>query len=429
MHRDEEKKRRKNSDEQRRFEFCEVCRLNQNQGRRHKFFPSHKSSLSKFLAHFQSKLSDVKFFLKTPMPLRPEHAHQNRLWCVFCNCDIEERDSAFACGNAINHLASGEHWKKLKEFMWKHGGGTDQIDLFRITEADFAKWERKCSLLKKETAKGVSIGPVVGPSKNIHKEPNDENVDSFRNSSVESFNSHIANDVVPLHSYTNEGIQVSTSSVSMAGPSLRDMSAAIQVGNLRGFNSPGVLATNGSSYDYPNNGSALLGERSSNGQSISPGLVHLTQISNRNPTEGNVHTGAPPPWFDATNGNQLDLAGNQEPGNLVSSKARKASNLNMKRVGAAWAEKRRREMELEKKGELVGNNFDANWLPNFGRVWQTGTRKESRKEFRMENKASLQADNQSETPVRLQPYVSKRMRGDTTNLLPDNSSLKDAIDE
>lgn len=41
--------------------------------------------------------------------------------------------------NAVGHLASEEHWKRVKGFMWKYGGGMDRVDLFRITEADFAK--------------------------------------------------------------------------------------------------------------------------------------------------------------------------------------------------------------------------------------------------------------------------------------------------
>lgn len=42
-------------------------------------------------------------------------------------------------GKAIEHLASGEHWKRVKGFMWKYGGGMDRVDLFRIAEGDFAK--------------------------------------------------------------------------------------------------------------------------------------------------------------------------------------------------------------------------------------------------------------------------------------------------
>lgn len=78
------------------FEFCAVCKLNHDQGRRHNFFPNHKKSLSSFLSRFQSKLSDVRYFLKNPSLLRPEHASRNRLWCVFCDSDIDEVGSSFA---------------------------------------------------------------------------------------------------------------------------------------------------------------------------------------------------------------------------------------------------------------------------------------------------------------------------------------------
>ncbi|KAL2553527.1 putative LRR receptor-like serine/threonine-protein kinase [Forsythia ovata] len=106
--------------------------------------------------------------------------------------------------------------------------------------------------------------------------------------------------------------------------------------------------------------------------------------------------------------------------NEESSSQGRSSKLNPKRVGAAWAERRKKELELEKKGELVTNNFDANWLPNFGSVWQSGTRKESRKDFHMENKTSLKVESQSEKPISLQPYISKRMRTMREENTPDN---------
>ncbi|KAH6785786.1 hypothetical protein C2S51_038241 [Perilla frutescens var. frutescens] len=140
------------------------------------------------------------------------------------------------------------------------------------------------------------------------------------------------------------------------------------------------------------------------------GLVNLTQIPStaKVALEGNVHTGASPPWLDATKGDQLNPARRPEMKETVSSRAGK-SKLNPKRVGAAWAERRKLELEMERRGERVNNNFDANWLPNFGRVWQSGTRKKSRKEFQMENKATQEADNQSEALIPVQPYISKRM--------------------
>lgn len=41
--------------------------------------------------------------------------------------------------NAINHLASADHLKNLKHFLWKYGGGMDHLDSFRILEPDVAK--------------------------------------------------------------------------------------------------------------------------------------------------------------------------------------------------------------------------------------------------------------------------------------------------
>lgn len=41
--------------------------------------------------------------------------------------------------NAINHLASADHLKNLKHFLWKYGGAVDRLDTFRILEADVAK--------------------------------------------------------------------------------------------------------------------------------------------------------------------------------------------------------------------------------------------------------------------------------------------------
>lgn len=77
-------------------------------------------------------------------------------------------------------------------------------------------------------------------------------------------------------------------------------------------------------------------------------------------------------------------------------------------MGAAWAEKRKIELELERRGEIVTRNCDENWLPNFGRVWQSGSRKESRKEFEME-KQKLPKVESPEMSVQIQPYISKRM--------------------
>ncbi|KMZ58272.1 hypothetical protein ZOSMA_78G00400 [Zostera marina] len=129
------------------FEFCKVCKLNNNQGRKHKYFPTHAKKVASLLSRFLQKLSDVKFFLTNPSFLLPNLAERGRLWCVFCELDLSDVGSTFVCGNVIYHLASVEHLKSVKSFLSKNGGGTDRTDSFRLIEFDVLKWEKKCKEL------------------------------------------------------------------------------------------------------------------------------------------------------------------------------------------------------------------------------------------------------------------------------------------
>lgn len=169
-----------------------------------------------------------------------------------------------------------------------------------------------------------------------------------------------------------------------------------------------------SSDGYSCNKAVLDNGKVVSGESGQQGIQMLTRISFV-PAEnggGNVHSGAPPPWFETTEGVQMHPK--LVLGDLVShsNKSGKNKKLNPKRVGAAWAEKRKIEMEMEKRGEIVRNECDANWLPNFGRVWQSGSRRESRKEFEKEKQELSNVEAQPEMPIKIQPYVSKRMRMD-----------------
>ena len=145
---------------------------------------------------------------------------------------------------------------------------------------------------------------------------------------------------------------------------------------------------------------------------FSSGLKSLTQVTSILTVDagGNVHSGAPPPWLEAADQTLLNDHVKPALRSFISSdKSQKSRKLNPKRVGAAWAEKRKMELEKEKRGEIVKSDFDTNWLPNFGRVWQSGSRKESRKEFEIEKQKFLKVESHSEMPIKIQPYISKRM--------------------
>ncbi|KAK9117562.1 hypothetical protein Sjap_016509 [Stephania japonica] len=419
------------------FEFCAVCKLNHDQGRGHKYLPSHTKSLTTFLSRFLQKLSDVRFFLKSPTLLRPEHASRNLLWCVFCDSDVQELDSLFACGNAIRHLASSEHLKNLKDFLWKHGGGMHRVDAFRVSESDFTNWEKRCVSLKDTpaaTSIGRSYGPSMGPLKDIHTDVSSDYRDSFEQSSSQCFISNVSNGFLPLQDFTRERIQVSQSSVhdSASCSRVQEEATGLPVGMVGSGNFMNGLKANGDDQclmDLGRNSSlsrTTCSEmvhqfgRNVTGNSSDQVLQSLTHISLPvGESSGNVHSGAPPPWLGGYGDNQLNLA---SISGFLSKNSRKTSKLNPKRVGAAWAEKRKIELEMERRGELSPNNLNADWLPNFGRVWQFGSRKESRKEFEMEKTKSVTVDNISETPIKLQPYVSKRMRRNADGRVGDAHS-------
>ncbi|BBM97933.1 hypothetical protein MPTK1_1g09570 [Marchantia polymorpha subsp. ruderalis] len=143
-----------------------------------------------------------------------------------------------------------------------------------------------------------------------------------------------------------------------------------------------------------------------------------------NPGEGNVHSGAIPPWIrhDTGQKSQLPASVSHHLGSslpLSRTQERKLAKLrNPNRVGAAWAEQRRAEMEREHAGEVVEKSVpgSATWLPNFGRVWQSGSRRETRKEFESEKRSERKKRSRGESRrtildnTKLRPYVSKRQR-------------------
>ncbi|XP_039131210.1 TITAN-like protein isoform X2 [Dioscorea cayenensis subsp. rotundata] len=422
------------------FEFCDVCNLNHDHGRRHKYLPSHLRALSSLFSRFHSKLSDLRFFLKNPVPLRPEHSALNRIWCVFCRLDIQELYSLFACENAIEHMAGEEHLKNLKNFLWKYGGGMDRVDSFRVSESDLSKWKKECELSKCVAPLSASkhpIGPVPGPSKDIQFEHESGHTDSFDNNSLISFNSSTSLNVMPLQSHTYqeywkcfpEGSEATTAHAApmfASSPSLGVLgSVSLPSTRLQGvsMNDSGnqvpyisINRNDLAAHSLPSGEDQRKFSRD-NSNNVTQKLTRIPLCSNGNLE--NVHTGGAPPWLLSSEENDVNLASKRclldNIGSSTAAQNGRSKKLNPKRVGAAWAEKRRLELELEKQGKITQKPHDANWLPNFGRVWQAGTRKESRKEFEKEKRELSEKDQQSDTSFIVQPYLSKRMRTGSSN--------------
>ncbi|CAM8929593.1 unnamed protein product [Rhodiola kirilowii] len=386
------------------FEFCKVCNRHHQDGNRHKYFPKHLTSLSTYLSKFQSKLSDVRFFLKNPTFLSTPREIGSGVCSAILKLTrpivLSPGTVVCHCSNAICHLASASHLKSLKSFLWKNGGCTDQVDSFVIPEAELTKWKRQCDSLQKgslssgEASKGSAL---YGPSNDIHNE-----IDSFPIISLDynTKSTHGLNTsdgvVMPLHRYTTETSQVWASQMDqtvrfMSGYHQNGVSSAIQPGSQSDLSSSGLTQNT----DYQS-------------------FQRIPSVSEE--AVGNVHTGAPPPWLESINNQDTLVQGSEKDLVIPSSKkSKKCRKLNPKRVGAAWAEKRKIEIEMEKRGLISAENVDDSWLPNFGRVWQTGSRKESKKEFELEKPKVAEICSQLEIPIKIEPYVSKKMRTDGTS--------------
>ncbi|XP_021775880.1 TITAN-like protein [Chenopodium quinoa] len=425
--RDEKKMKKKVDDKPSEYEFCKLCRINHNQGRRHNFFPRHTNSLSSLFTRFHQKLSIVKSSLRNPSFVLSSSDSPDHLWCIFCDSDIVESDSAFVCGNLIEHLASEDHLKNLKHFLWKYGGGMNKVDSFRITEDELAEWKKRCAVLKKDAP----------PSRSSHGQSNDiqtnyEIINTSNINNIPFLESRLSKDVMPLQYATNENYQVYHSDISQAGEvssSAHDLASHttwtpehhMETQSLTCMSQSRQQPLVSSMKDFF--ADALVKTRVCQKQSIASrepfteGYHSLSRISceGMDVKNENVHSGARPPWlegFEACNEHEQSRGPKV---NVTEKNSKKTNKLNPKRVGAAWAEKRKLELEMEKRGEIIANSSDANWLPNFGGVWQSGSRKESMKGFKKEKLNVPKAESKVESETKLHPYISKRMRQGTND--------------
>eukprot|EP00258_Populus_trichocarpa_P026521 XP_024442540.1 TITAN-like protein isoform X2 [Populus trichocarpa] len=269
----------------------------------------------------------------------------------------------------------------------------------------------------------------VGPTKDIL---NHEHINNFENNSLGNVNLNISNGVMPLHNTIEYQISNSGfSAVANVGPSMYCVVSTLPLNAHSGtcLCNPNDLTANwNSQHSFPynsincapnlGNGQVYQGERSVHGVSSLWGshnipqvpamalqLAGVTLVPALTPqmAGGNVHTGAPP-WFEATQENQLNIQVTPISSRsvLVANKSGKAHKLNQKRgllgqKGERW------------RWQVVKSDCDANWPPNFGRVWQHGSQKESRKEYESEKQKLPNVESHTEMPVRIQPYISKHM--------------------
>ncbi|MCO5547026.1 hypothetical protein L7F22_000467 [Adiantum nelumboides] len=368
------------------FEHCKVCRFSHNRGKAHRYSTTHKQRLDSHLSKALLKIRDLSFFLSNPTFLRPSDRALNSFWCSFCDITITEIDSTFACSNTLRHLASALHLDAVRNFWYENGAEAEKRHLYSIELEELAKWEDACKAL---SAASASVELAHGVVNNIPSACSTSVGTYFDTVSVACCTNSHTSDPLPLYKEENSCYNA-----------IDNRSLAV----ANGCNISGTVL------DTEIYGASAMMCNSNLEQHL--GLTCIRVPSG--PGGGNVHNGAPPPWLQIS-GSKTDCAVHALQNcsaTLSRSKERQLKKMrNPKRVGAAWADKRRVEMQREAVGHSLqrGSQVDKEWLPNFGGVWQSGSRRETRKEFEAERSISLESFNPASRKT-IQPYVSKRQR-------------------
>ncbi|XP_076867192.1 centrosomal AT-AC splicing factor isoform X2 [Brachyhypopomus gauderio] len=326
--------------------YCAVCRRTDFSGKGHIYGKSHRSRLKVVLVKFMEKVKEARRSIKRPQVVKFDFSqHDSRFWCYCCGLevrrDVADGSVAVLHGGLLEHMSTREHRTNTHAFWWRHKAEPKLREKFIITEEEIERFkaevaksadqyeEKEDTLIKEQAA--------IIRSQEKHR--------------LEVLQSLIEPESELPHA-AEQGQQVSEQTACMSS----------DVGGSFGGSSRESREQAGPSYEDP-----FL-------QSQWAELGHgLTFIGHQDSGSGNVHTGAMPPWL-LVEPDEEGVANQQEIGPslqefLKHKEQEKLKKLPANRVGANFDH---------------GSNTDADWLPSFGRVWNSGRRWQSRHQFRQE---------------------------------------------
>ncbi|XP_075960471.1 centrosomal AT-AC splicing factor [Anarhichas minor] len=320
--------------------YCAVCKQTTFTGKGHNFGKNHQSRLRVVLLKFLEKVKEARRTLKKPQVEKFDCTQQKKtFWCYCCGREVERNvtdgNMTVLYGGLLEHMATPEHRKNTHKFWWENKADPKFRDKVIITEEETERF-------KAEVEKALES--FVEEEDEFLKRQADK-IRAQEKHRQEVFQSLLEHDAEPE---------------LFNGPNGTDVSAEDAVSSQ--FTPQGSDHQAGSSFVE----SMVKAPRAAAGQG-------LTFIGYQDSNTGNVHTGALPPWLQ------------QDP--LEGTSAAHPE------IGPSLQEfLKQKEQEKLKKlpPNRVGANFDhsshtdANWLPSFGRVWNSGRRWQSRHQFRQE---------------------------------------------
>ncbi|XP_034548710.1 coiled-coil domain-containing protein 84 [Notolabrus celidotus] len=323
--------------------YCDICRQTTFDGKTHIFGKNHQSRLRVVLLKFLEKVKEARRTLKKPQVEKFDcTVHKQTFWCYCCGLEVERNvtdgNMTVLYGGLLEHMATQEHKKSTHKFWWDNKADPKLRDKFIITQEETDRFKAEV-----ENALGSFV----------------ENEDEFIKQQADRIRAQEKN--------RQEVLQ-----------SLLERDAEPEFFN--GFNGADVSAEEAASSQFtPQRSDQQAGSSSMETVvEVPPAAAGqgLTFIGYQDSSNiGNVHTGAVPPWLqedplEGTSGAAAQSEiGPSLQGFLKHKEQEKLRKLPPNRVGANFDH---------------SSQTDANWLPSFGRVWNSGRRWQSRHQFRQE---------------------------------------------
>ncbi|KAM7017617.1 centrosomal AT-AC splicing factor [Tautogolabrus adspersus] len=323
--------------------YCAICRQTTFNGKGHIFGKNHQSRLRVVLLKFLEKVKEARRTLKKPQVEKFDCTqHKQKFWCYCCDLEVERNvtdgNMTVLYGGLLEHMATQEHKKNTHKFWWENKADPKYRDKFIIAEDETERF-------KTEVANAL--------------ESFVENEDEF----IKQQADHIRTQEKHRQDVLQSLLERDAEPEFFNGSNGADMSAEDAVSSH--FTSQGSNKQAGSGYiksmvEVPRAAAGL-------------GLTFIGYQDSSN--SGNVYTGAVPPWLqdnplEGTSGAAAHSEiGPSLQGFLKQKEQEKLKKLPPNRVGANFDH---------------SSQTDANWLPSFGRVWNSGRRWQSRHQFRQE---------------------------------------------
>lgn len=141
--------------------YCEVCRLNHKQKRKHIYSQKHKEKVKGVLKKFSAKINEAEVFLRNPVVEEgsPDGEHVT-FWCHFCknkvNKHITDARKTILFGGVVEHLASETHFCALQEFWFINGVEEEKNkESYIISKVDLDMYKRKLASVVDEYDKKI----------------------------------------------------------------------------------------------------------------------------------------------------------------------------------------------------------------------------------------------------------------------------------